>query len=296
MANSFGTTYVNLIVPEALTMLNTVRPELSLFSTDFSAEQVAYGSQVLTRKIGTATVDTFGAGAKDRTDTDVPITLNLHKEVHNAFTVAQYSAAPNRNLVQESALPFSYAIGNSIVDAATALMASGFTANEIPLPNAWSYEDLVDIRKTMGAAGVPEWGRYVICNSTVYASLLKDSRIVEAMKNPANANAIATGKLPVVAGLTIVEYPALSTTNNMVAFAGHKESIIIVGRVQSDPRSISGATYPGGYNIVTNEATGFSVTLNEWITPADNTLNVRMSWMYGIDEGNTSTGFPIVTA
>jgi hypothetical protein len=296
MANDFGTTFVNLIAPEALTMLNTIRPEISMFTTDFSSEQVAWGASVYTRLIGGATVGNFGTGAIDRTDTDVTVTMNLHKEVHNQFLVTQYSASPNRNLVQESALPFAYAIGNSIVDAAAALMTTGFTTNAITEPNAWSYESLVNIRKTMAEAGVPEWGRFFICNSTVYASLLLDSRIVEAMKNPMNQNAIATGKLPMVAGLSISEYPALPTTNNMVAFAGHKDALLVVSRVQTDPRSISGAQYPGNYQVVTNAATGFSVTLNEFITPTLNTLNLRMSWMYGVDEGNTAVGFPIVTA
>jgi hypothetical protein len=296
MSNTLGTTYVNLIWPEALSLLYTVRPELSLFTTDFNNTEAAYGSSIVTRTHAVATVGDFGTGAIDRADADKTVTLNQHKEVHAAFTVAEYSGAVNRNLVRESAEPFAVAIANSMVDAIAALTATGFTANEQTMPNAWDYEWLVDVRKVLQDAGVPEFGRYLLANSTVYATLLKDERIVDALRNPANEMAIKEGKLPKVAGLIIAEYPALPTTNNMVAFAGTKDALLVASRVQTDPRAMAGGlSYPGTYAVISNPQ-GFSVTVNEWVAPADNTVNTRMSWMYGVDEGNTSCGFPIVTA
>lgn len=297
MSNNFGTLNSALILQEALPLVFTTRPILSSFSMGFNDKNgvsALFNQQVITRTLGIPTVNNFGTGAADQTDTDIPVTLDQFKEIHLAFTPQEYSST-NRDLIRERAQPIAVAIANYIVDAVAAL----FTTANFPLAAqktvkgaGWDYTHLTFIRGLMAKAGTPDFKRFYIANTDVWTSLLNDPLIVAFFNNQQNAEAIRTGQLPQVAGLGLAEYPALPANGaNLVAFAGTPDSVVYASRVPKDPQEVlPGAQFPGNIGVITEPKSQFSIMVNEWIDPATLKANVRLLWMQGVAKGQTVNG------
>jgi len=311
--NVLGTLATATIVQEALALVFAKRPILnsvSLGFTDRNGSPIAqFGQQVITRTFGIPSVVDFGSAASARADVDVPVTLNQFKQLRYEFTPQQYSGT-NRDLIAESAEPMAVALANFMVDAIGALwtignfpartgadaVANGATSTKTAVASGWDYSHLVDVRSTINKAGVPQFRRFYVGNSDVYGSLLNDPRIVAALYNPQNMDAIKTGKLPNVAGFDIDEYPNLPTTGNLVGFAGTPDSTVYAQRVPRDPREVlKGAPFPGNIGIVSEPRTGLSVMVTEHINVDTLVAVTRLIWMYGVAPGNPNNGQLIVT-
>ena len=133
----------------------------------------------------------------------------------------------------------------------------------------------------------------MVVNSDVYADLLGDSTIVAALNNPMNQNAIAEGKLPMVSGIQIAEFPSLDelTTTKRVGFAGHPESTIYVARAPKGPGEVIGSlNFPGIIDYVEDPVTGFRVMVTQWVDPTTLVVNNRLSWLQGYAKGNGAQG------
>lgn len=312
-ANALGTLATATIVQEALALVFAKRPVLNNMSLGFTDRDgspiAAFNQPVITRTLGLPTVQDAGSGASDRTDTDVSVTLNQYKQVEYLFTPQQYSGT-NRDLVRESAEPMAVAMANFMVDSIAAnfipanfpnragadAVANGATITKTTKGAGWDYSHLTDIRSTLNKAGVPDFKRFYLGNSDVYGSMLNDPRIVAYFNNQSNADAIKTGKLPVVAGFGLDEYPNLSAVtnaaaagSNIVAVCGSPDAVVYAHRVPRDPRDvIKGLPFPGNIGIVTEPRTGLSVMVVEYIDPA--TLNVitKLMWMFGTAIGNAN--------
>lgn len=324
MSNTLGTLSSALIIQRALELVNTERPELNAISTDFSGEGALLNQQVTSRIHTIPAVSNFNSSAAPKVDIDVPVTLNQHKEVKHVFTVAEYSAT-DRNLVTEAARPIAAAIGNHMVDAlaefwgdpenySTTHADTGAMDRATGVPNATvidgtkigdadteaTYRGLfLPVRRAFAKRGVPKQSRFIVLNADVYADVLSDATVVAWFNNQRNMEAIAEGQLPKVAGILPFEYPDLADGEDvgLVGFAGTKDSVIIATRVQKDPRLLlNGAPFPGNYSVITNEATGLSVLLTEWIDPGTMTANVRVSWMYGVAVGDPNNGQLVLDA
>lgn len=314
MPNTLGTLATATIVQEALALVFTKRPLLRNISTGFTDRNgspiAAYNQSVITRTLGLPTVQNFGSAASTRSDTDVSVTLNNFKEVAYDFTPAEYSGT-NRDLVREAAEPLAVALANAMVDAVAALwtpanfptrtgaaaVATGATATSTVKGAGWDYTHLTQVRATLNKAGVPDYARFYVGNSDVYASMLTDLRIVGYLNNQANQEAIRTGMLPNVAGFGLAEYPQIPTANNLVGFAGSPDSTVYAARVPKDPREvIPGLPVPGNMGIVTEPKTGLSVMALEYITMSSLTVTTKLVWMYGTAVGNANNGQLIVSA
>ena len=297
MPNSLGTLNGALVLQRALSLTFTQRPALSLISKGFrdidgAADNALLGQSVVTRIKNVQSVQNFGTGAQDVNSTDVTVSLSDHKEVHVAFTPAQYNAT-NRDLFDEVAQPIAVAIANHIVDSVAALWTStNYTSSLTPSAN--TYKDFVlAVRKQMAKSGITQENRFMVVNSDVYADLLGDSTIVAALNNPMNQNAIAEGKLPMVSGIQIAEFPSLDelTTTKRVGFAGHPESTIYVARAPKGPGEVIGSlNFPGIIDYVEDPVTGFRVMVTQWVDPTTLVVNNRLSWLQGYAKGNGAQG------
>jgi hypothetical protein len=311
--NSLGTLATATIVQEALDLVFTVRPILNSISTGFTDKNgspvAQFNQQVITRTKAIPTVVDFGGALSNRADVDVPVTLDQFKEVAYEYTPQEYSGT-NRDLVREAALPMATALANHMVDAIASLwtfgnypirtgadaVANGATNTKTVKAAGWDYTHLTGVRATLNKAGVPVAGRFYIGNSDVYQSLLTDLRIVAALNNPQNSNAIQSGKLPVVAGLALDEFPNLPTTGNLVGFSGTPDSTVFAARVPRDPRElIPGLVVPGNMGIVTEPKTGLSVMVLEYLTMSTLKITTKLVWMYGKAVGNPNNGQLVVT-
>lgn len=295
--NTLGTTAATqILVQEALDLVFTIRPILKEITTDLSDASAKQGQAIVTRTLGIPTVQNFGSAATARADTDVSVTIDQFKEVKYTFTRAEYNAS-SRDLIRESAMPLAVSVANHLVDAISALWISGNFTNSTTLANGWDYNHLVAVRQALVARGVPDTRKFYVSNDTVYAALLQDPMVVAAQNNPNNGGAIGSGKLPMVAGFALAEYPALPTTGNMVAFAGTADSTVLAARVPTDPRSVFGADVPlnGTFDVVTHSS-GLSVVVNNYIDQTSWDVTTRLAFCYGVAKGNANNGQLIVTA
>jgi len=308
---SLGTLATATIVQEALDLVFTIRPQLNRLSlgfTDRNGSPIAqYNQPVITRTLAIPAVGNIGDAATDRSDADVSVTLNNFKQIRYDYTPQQYSGT-NRDLIREAALPMAIAMANYMVDAIAALwtpanypvrtgadaVANGATNNITKIGVGWDYTHLVNTRQVLNKAGVPlaDGLRFYGANADVYGSMLNDQRIVAALYNPANSEAIKTGRLPDVAGFGLSEYPALPSNGcNLVAVAGTADSSVYAHRVPRHPNDVKGfegVPIPGRIGIVTEPRTGLSVMVVEYVALPSLNITTMLLWMYGTAVGNAN--------
>lgn len=300
MANANGTLAGALILQAALPLVFTKYPvlkqiSLGLKDLDGKSATARKGQTVTTRIKAIPSVTDFGSAATDTADTDVSVTLDQFKQIKHTFTAAEYNAT-DRDLVKELADPVAVALGQHMVAALAAKWIAANFTNSTTVASGWTYANtLLVVRKALAGRGVPP-GWFGVLNSDVYNALLADSTIIAALNNPANGNAIATGKLPVVAGISLMEYPSLPSTGNMVGFFGSPDSTIMAMRAPTNPEEVlPGAKFPGSIDYITDEDSGLSVLATQYI---DSDLNVttRLCWLYGMAKGNGTSGQILKTA
>lgn len=302
-ANNLGTLAGDLILQEALSLITTVRPVLKRFSLgltdlDGKAGALLKGQTARTRVLSVPPVEDFGTGAQGVTTTDVPVTMTDAKEIHVAFTPAQYQST-NRDLVREQALPIATAFANYMVDTAAAGWLQANFANFVTQNGNYNYDNTIRaIRKKLQTVGVPQANRFFICNSDVYDALLGDELFVKAFIRPDNAGTLATGNITPTLGLIIDEYPALPANGeNLVGFAGVPESLLVAVRPMQNPEEIlPGVSFPGKIAYLVDAKTGLTVTVTQWIDPNTLIANTRLSWVQGFAPGNKSAGVRFNTA
>jgi hypothetical protein len=305
--NAFGTLATATIVQEALALVFTMRPELNSFSlgfTDRLGSPIAFYSQsVITRLLAIPSVQAFGSAASLAADTDVSVPLNNFVQLRYDFQPAEYSGT-NRDLIRERAEPMAVAMANYMVDTIAGnwtpanypartgadAVANGATVNISKQGAGWDYTFLVNQGAILDKAGVPQGKRFAVVNADVYASLLNDQRIVAALYNQANAEAIKTGKLPDVCGFGLAKYPAMPANGaNLVGACGTPDNVAYAQRVPRDPREVPGfesVPIPGRIGIVTEPRTGLSVMVVEYVALPSLTITTMLIWMYGSAVGN----------
>lgn len=316
--NALGTLQGELILRRALELVFTKRPLLKSISMgmrdiDSGAVVANFNQVVKTRIKAVATVGNFGDPPTARADADVAVTLNQHRQVYHQFTVAEYNST-QRDLVEESAEPLAVAVGNDIIDSIATLWkpvnytggkppgdpnAPGTADGKTVVAAAWSYTNtVIPIRNALSKRGVPDWGWFFVMNSDVYGSLLADNLVVANLYNPDNQSAIKRGQLPQVSNMGLMEYPAIpANAANVIGFAGSPESTVYASRVPRDPREVlQGAPFPGNIGTITDERTGFTIMVTQWIDPLTLAANTRLNWMAGVAVGNPICGQCLVTA
>jgi hypothetical protein len=283
MANVLGTLSSALIVQTALDMIPTERPALQAFTTDFSQDAVKKDQQILSRIIAPATVADFPATAQDRADVDVPVTIDQCKEIAFNFTYDELNQT-DRDLVGETAQPIAEAIAEHFIGAVAGLWTPGnFASSSTEAVADVDYQTFTALRKAVVKGG----SRFSIVNPDVYEKCLNDTTIIDASKNP-KQDAIHSGVIRGVAGFDIYEYDDLPSANNLIGFAGRKDSSLIASRAPLNPETVFGpGAFPGVVNYVTNPETGLTVMVVEQIDAASLDAKVRVIFQYGVAKGNT---------
>lgn len=298
MPNSLGTLSSGLILTRALELVFTKRPILNRISLDLSDESAKLNSTVTSRIHSIPAVGNFPSAATAKTDTDVPVLINQAKQVRHTFTNAELSST-DRNFVDESAEPIAVAIGNHMVDALAAL----WTLTNFPLAqetveavNDCDYQTLTKLREALGGRGAPD-DRFAAVSGPVYTALLNDPLCNRAAKDSGD-DPIADGRLRNIAGFRdIFEYPAIPTANNMIGFAGAKDSVVLATRLPANPADVlPNAAVPGSIGVITEPKTGLSIMAVEWIDMATLSADIMVVWHYGVAKGQTTNGQRLVSA
>ena len=118
MSNTLGTTNADVIALEALTQLKARLPILSQIAADHSKENAKFGERVIVHEVQAGTAPEFnpatGYVAQNRTQIDIPVTINKHR--HHTYAVGVQEASSSRaDLVQRFALNAAYALGAAVV-------------------------------------------------------------------------------------------------------------------------------------------------------------------------------------
>lgn len=302
MANALGTLAGSLILQRALALVFTKRPvlrniTLNAKDLDGAAEAMQLGQACITRIKAIPAVQPFGTGAQDLNFTDVPVTLTQERELHVKFTRAEYNST-ERQLIDEAAEPIAAGIANYFVDLIASLWIAANFPNSTIVANGWSYTNTVLVlRAALNGRGTADAGRFFAHSTAVNTALLGDSMIVSELNNAANANTIQSGRLPIVSGFGMMEYPAIPNTGNMVGFAGTPDTTLLAVRPHKNPEDIgAGIKFPGNIGYITEPVTGLTLMVTQWIDAASLDVNSRISWLQGTAKGNATNGQILKTA
>lgn len=308
MSQTLGTLSGTIVLQRALELTFTKYPLLRTISLgckdlDGKAATALLNQAVTSRILSMPTVNDFGTGAGELAYTDVTCTLANKKEVHVAFALGEYSST-DRDLIDEQALPMSETLAKYIIkQVAGKWLAANFTATPITVASGWTRSNtLLAIKAALDDAGVPDQKRFLVANTSLYIELLKDPIIVAASSNSANGNAISTGVLPPIDGISVLQYPGLSTitaltAQNTIGFAGTPDSTVYLARAPKDPRELApNLPFPGVYGYVSDAKSGFQVAVQQWINPDTLTVNNRLVWLDGYSVGNAANGLRVRTA
>ena len=292
-ANTLGTMIGNLIAQRILDLVYSRRPMLANVTTDFSDEPARKGQAIYTRTVAIPSAQDFGSGPQDTADTDYVVSLAHHREVHYAFTTAEYLST-NRNLVEEHAQAQAVGLGNALVDAVAALITNAFTNKSVGPASGKDFSALTTAAKALNAAGAPDFGRSMWVNADFAEALSNDQIIMEYLDGN---NRTAYGHWMNVKGFEHVwEYPALPSNGwNLIGFAFQRSALLLVTRVADNPEALIGAGYPGSITVIRDPVSGLAVLSDRWIDQGTRRINMRLDVLYGAARGVINCGFAFVS-
>ena len=298
-ANSLGTLSGDLVARQALAVLKYEHPLLSAISSDFSAENAAFGQAVKTRLRGIPTVTdystTTGYATSDASATDVSVTLNAHKAVQIKFT-ANELASTNRDLFGENVETAHSGLADAFYAALFALITAGnFTNGTVKATASLTRADIVAMAKALFNRKVARAGRFCLLNADTYEKIMSDTAVVN-LATAQQADLIGEYKLPRIAGFDMIQAVDLPATGNLTGFSAHPSSLAIATRVPNDYTAVFGGAGAGAITTVSSPDSGISVALCQYV---DHTLGAafwRIAVMYGVAVGNGAAGQRLTSA
>lgn len=302
--NALGTLSGSLIIQEALDIVFNQLPDLNFIAMGFRnldgrVDNALLGQSVISRIQVPYSVQNFTDEPQDVTDSDVTVALTARKKIEVRFTPTQYNST-DRDLLREAAKPIVLGLIQYVIAAQAALWLNANYENKVIVAAAWDYDNtLRALKKSLDDRGVLDVGeRFLVPGSAVYDSLLADDRVVAAFNNPANGEAIKTGKLPMLLGLAVKQYNQLpGNGENLVAVAGTPDSSVYVARAPKNPEDMAaGLKFPGVLNYVEEPRTGFRCMVVQYIEPDTENVHTRLSWLEGRAVGNPNNLTRLVTA
>ncbi len=296
MANSLGTLNAALIAQRGLELLVSDFPVIGQIVSDFSNEDVKYNQTITTRIPSVGIVQDFntstGYVAASATSTDVSVTLDKFKHASFELNDAEFSAT-NRNLVEDYAVAFSYALGSQIMSDLAGLFTSGnYSYSTTQALSGADRKSVIVTPNTALNKRFVSKDRFAIFNSDLYAALLSDNTIVELTFKGIG---IGETQLPVIHGVTLNEYSAMPTTGNLVGVVGAKDALVFASRVPADA-GFADLPAVGRISTVTEPKSGLSVQVRESYDMRKGSRQVTYAVIYGVAKGNTNSLQRIVTA
>ena len=220
MSHALPDVYSNLVMVK-------LRKELLLkdgivFNNDYQGTAVAGAVKIPVRDTEVSAGDynkATGATLGTGTTTYETMTITHDKAVNEIIDGYDAAAVPD-GIVAERLDSAAYALQNSIdTDGATELIAHGTTYGFGLTTSATIYGTLVDIRKAMSKANVPNDGRrYFLATPECYALMLKDTDNF-IRQGDISQELVASGAVGKYAEFVVYEWN--DTTANLLGIAGH---------------------------------------------------------------------------
>lgn len=291
--NSLGTLAGDLVVQRALSFLRLNYPFLFAITTDFSAENAAFGQVVKTRLRGALVANEFvagtGYGSNNASTTDVPITIDQHFGVPVVFNVNEL-ASTRRDLFGEQAEAMHSALADQMVDDLLALITpTNFPNSTVSTLNNFARTTMTTVAKELGIRKVPSAGRIALLNPDFFAKLQNDSSIIQLAAFQ-QAELMSEYRLPKISGIQPFESVSLPDTNDLAGFACTPEALAIATRLPNDYASALPGASNGVVTSVFNEPTGITVQLVQFVDHVKAEATSRVALMWGVAKGNPATG------
>jgi hypothetical protein len=301
MANTLGTTNADVIAQEALKALQARLPILGQIASDHSDKGAKYGERVVVHEVSAATAIDFntanGYAPSDRTQVDIPVTINKHK--HHTYGIGVQEASASRvDLIQRFALNAAYSLGSAIVQDLFALILNATFANKTTKAlgaggDGFDRKALLSVGAALSKRGVEPFGRFCVLNADYHASLMNDTALLE-MLVLSGQKVVGGLELPQVHNFGVSEFVDLPANGeNLVGIAGSRTSLAIATRIPDDPGE-------GFSNVsirtVTEPQTGISVQVREWYDANLGMFKRTYTLMYGVAAGQTGALQRIVSA
>lgn len=309
--NTPGTIVGAQIIQRALRLTFTKFPALTTFALGFKeldgrVESANLGQDVYSRVLNVSPITNFESGASDFNWSDVPGKLRNFRQIHHRFTAAEVNSTDLR-YIDMAAQPMAIGLAQGLSAAMVGMVSRtnfNSTVNSISpvlsVASGWTYANtLVPLIGALNDRGVPDMGdRFILANSAVNGALLTDTNLVAALNNPANASVIQAGKFPQIqAGLQYGVYPNFAASDsNLIGLAGTPDALMYIARAPKSPDEVfaaAAAKAPFAWAIITDELTGFSVLVQQWIE-TNLAVNTRIVWLDGYQVGNATNMIRII--
>lgn len=306
MANTLGTTSTGLLAARAIQIAVT-SPLLSAFAFDYeqyapNLPSAGKGETIKAKIPSVPSVSDFGSAAADTGTTEVTITLDQWKQVQHDITAAELVAVSQASAGSTEAALLLNAraqlmAGSLMRNIASTILgkvttANGYTALTAAAAGDMDFDYLVDASGTLDAATryTPDAGRFVVVNTDMFATLLKDPRVNQQYKATLANDPIKTGVIEDVAGFRVIKCPFLNTANThtkLTCIFGSGDAVGWGSRHPADPTGLfAGAPTDSVNEAMVDPATGVRFLNQEWVSTKALTAGMRVSVLYGAGIGN----------
>lgn len=273
---------------------------VNAFATDFSSERAKFNQTVNARIASLPTIQSYDATTGYKANAteskslldDVPVTIDQHKHVPIKLDfLDQASTVSEINLLEESTMNCGYVLAKSIADYCLGLVtAANFSETSTFTAVNSDLDMLQNVRQDMNAKGANTVGRFGIVNSAVMGTLTTDSRIASGDYHGQRINGEALGNLQAIQGFgNVWEYPDMpANSENLSAFFGTKESVILATRVPSDTSDVAqsmGIPQIASFDTMTDPDTGLTLLGIKWIEQGTFDVYCTVAVMYGAVAG-----------
>jgi hypothetical protein len=289
------TLITDIVSQRTLDFLRYEFPMLSMISTNFSDEQLRIGQNVLTRLITPPDVvsynTTTGWPNSTTTAADVQVPMTAQKAVQIRFESNQLSGT-RRRLFDEQAAPAAYSLRKELMDAVVALITTAFTNTAVTKAlNVWDRKGVIAVKNQMKKSTIPMF-RPFICLSTDYYDKLAEDESIVSVAIQGSGDAIRTGQLPPIHGLTPCECQNESWANNIEGFGAVPSALCLATGVPVDYSTVFPEVGNGGgsVSIVSDAEIGISVMVVKFLNHQLADASMRIAIMYGVARGPVTHG------
>ena len=299
MANALGTLAPDVIALDVLQFLLKKYPILTMFATDFSNEPAKFNARVVTRVPVLPAVQSFsqaaGYAGTAATTTDVPVTLNNFRHVTLSFFDDEMSST-SRNLVEEQVGVAAAALGKDAADKLIAnIIAANFAQHAVTTDASYTRAKLVAARQALVTAGAIG-NKVSILDAAAWAQLAQDPVIINTFNIGVSDASLSftDGVMNGVGGFDkIVEYADLALTDaTLTGFFGTKSSLVMCGRVPSDPTAyLPDIPINGIIKNVTDPSTGLTMQYRYHYQVDKGRLDMTLAWIFGTAPGVSLHGY-----
>lgn len=256
---------------------NSTAPMFNIFAMDASAK-AAGRDQVVTTHVfvpsgsaATTYSNANGFTIVGSSRVGVPVTLNNYKYCGGALTQAEILESSIINLQQAARANVTELVNDVFYNCVNHLSSSAAypSATLAGSSSLATYAKLVDLRTT--AVGTYKWNgpAYLLVNSVVFGSLLKDTTIADASKR-GDASVVTGNNLfrsiqnPGGGWNAIYECPDIAFTNGTVGYAVTPSALSVAMRYWEPP---TGGNFVAATPISDpNDPAGITLGYREWVS------------------------------